>query len=606
MGKHVMTCNSEKLMQLWMFATFVVCALIGSASVKFARAQHIEPSNINYANQGWTPADRDTFYTTSQGSLMMRYAWFKALRRIDVDEPFGGDQLQRYGYLPNERSKSNPEGLPVGFVITGDAASGDIGMNCAACHTAQIEYEKDGRTHSLRLDGAPAKADFQLFLSELTQAARKTLSESNRFDAFARDVLGKRFSTIRAVRLKAEFGTWVQQFGDLMDASLPATPWGPGRLDAFGMTLNRVAGHDLNIRENLHPADAPVSYPFLWNASRQDRTLWTGGVRGGLSIQALGRNTGEAFGAFARFKPVLAPNQPVAGPPIIRFGENSISFAGLQKLEEQIARLRPPPWPKDIFGFDQALADKGKALFETHCAQCHGGEENSDPAPGANTTPVKAVGTDPKVVRNTLRLVDPGILIGSLVPETGHVATLENPANAHDLLAVAAVGTLAYQAGIEVRMLQPGGVTRALRNDMAKVPPDQKIGLGRIREIGEFINMRLAGMYRPAPITASGAAYASRPLQGIWATAPYLHNGSVPNLWELLKPARERMATFKVGSRMFDQKYVGYVTDQSPYRHGDFVADPANQNGNGNGGHEFGIDLTEDERWALIEYLKGL
>ena len=56
---------------------------------------------------------------------MMPYAWFKALRRLDVDEPFGGDQLQRYGYLPNAKSaKWNPEGLPVGFVIDGDAATG--------------------------------------------------------------------------------------------------------------------------------------------------------------------------------------------------------------------------------------------------------------------------------------------------------------------------------------------------------------------------------------------------------------------------------------------------------------------------------------------------
>ena len=61
-----------------------------------------------------------------------------------------------------------------------------------------------------------------------------------------------------------------------------------------------------------------------------------------------------------------------------------------------------------------------------------------------------------------------------------------------------------------------------------------------------------------------------------------------------------------VGSRVFDPKRVGYVTDQSPFKNGTFVADPNNANGNGNGGHEFGTDLSEGERWALIEYLKGL
>ena len=50
---------------------------------------------------------RQTFYTTSQGSHMMPYLWYKALRRLDADEPFGGDQLQRYGYLPNDKSAKN-------------------------------------------------------------------------------------------------------------------------------------------------------------------------------------------------------------------------------------------------------------------------------------------------------------------------------------------------------------------------------------------------------------------------------------------------------------------------------------------------------------------
>src|SRR5262249_18544154 len=77
------------------------------------------PPVVVYADQGWSAADRDTFYTTSQGSRMMPYAWFKALRRTDSDELFAADQLQRYGYLPNDRSKSNPEGLPIGFVIDG-------------------------------------------------------------------------------------------------------------------------------------------------------------------------------------------------------------------------------------------------------------------------------------------------------------------------------------------------------------------------------------------------------------------------------------------------------------------------------------------------------
>src|SRR5262249_57177714 len=116
--------------------------------------------------------------------------WYKALRRAHRKERVPADKLQRYVYLPNDRSKSNREGLPVGFVIDGSAATGDLGMTCSACHTAQLEYEKDGKTYALRLDGAPANADFQQFLADLTAAARATSMQPDRFNAFAIAVLG--------------------------------------------------------------------------------------------------------------------------------------------------------------------------------------------------------------------------------------------------------------------------------------------------------------------------------------------------------------------------------------------------------------------------------
>jgi hypothetical protein len=73
-----------------------------------------------------------------------------------------------------------------------------------------------------------------------------------------------------------------------------------------------------------------------------------------------------------------------------------------------------------------------------------------------------------------------------------------------------------------------------------------------------------------------------------------------------LTPAKKRTRSFKVGSRVFDPKNVGYVTDRSPFDNGTFIVDPANANGNGNAGHEYGTALSEDDRWAIIEYLKAL
>jgi hypothetical protein len=98
--------------------------------------------------------------------------------------------------------------------------------------------------------------------------------------------------------------------------------------------------------------------------------------------------------------------------------------------------------------------------------------------------------------------------------------------------------------------------------------------------------------------------YKARPLDGIWATAPYLHNGSVPNLYQLLLPSTERATTFQVGSRVFDPVNVGFVSDEGPFRFDTLLK------GNSNKGHEgsrYGTDkLSDKERWELVEYLKTL
>ena len=123
---------------------------------------------------------------------------------------------------------------------------------------------------------------------------------------------------------------------------------------------------------------------------------------------------------------------------------------------------------------------------------------------------------------------------------------------------------------------------------------------------------------------ASLNAYRARPLNGIWATAPYLHNGSVPTLYDLLLPIKKegdpedgkyRPESFMVGSREFDPVKVGFRTEGydghkfTTFRIGDL-----------NSGHEYAAGntkvspddeeplpaLTETERWELLEFLKTL
>jgi hypothetical protein len=93
------------------------------------------------------------------------------------------------------------------------------------------------------------------------------------------------------------------------------------------------------------------------------------------------------------------------------------------------------------------------------------------------------------------------------------------------------------------------------------------------------------------------------PLAGVWASGPYLHNGSVPTIYELLSPVAERRAVFWTGGRELDAKRLGYVSDDAPGR---FRFDTS-LTGNLNAGHVYPPQgLTPDERLALIEFLKTL
>ncbi len=567
--------------------------------------------------QGWSAADRDRFYTTGQGSRLMPYTWFKALRRVDVDEPFGADRLQRYGYLRYDSPRS-VEGLPMGFVVQGSRELGDLGMSCASCHTTAISYKKDNVQYDLLVDGAPANVDFQQFLVDLTAAVRLTFRDSTRFTVFAKTVLGADYSAAAEDTLRVSFGQWVTQFGDFMDRSLPRTPWGPGRLDAFGMIFNRVTGKDLGIVENYAVADAPVSYPFLWNAGRQDRTQWTGSVPNGHYIPALGRNGGEVLGVFGDLKPklvtpILAELNRLFGWKIditVDLSENSIDFEGLQALEELMGTLKPPPWPADVFGpLDATRVARGRDLFQANCASCHG-ENPSPQTAGTWHTPLLDVGTDPRTANNACREVKTGVFNGAglLSKMKGDpMARLGPTARAADVLSDVALGVIIAGAidAVKNGTVEQSGVWRGLTKDIradAGTAGGQVASTRDPAAVEDKVKTLMTGIYKQ-PDTCP-PAYEARVLHGVWATAPYLHNGSVPTLAELLTPPAQRKPTFAVGSREYDPKNVGYVTDKGAAANGTFVADP--RTGNANTGHPFGTALPEDDRWSLIEYLKSI
>jgi hypothetical protein len=96
--------------------------------------------------------------------------------------------------------------------------------------------------------------------------------------------------------------------------------------------------------------------------------------------------------------------------------------------------------------------------------------------------------------------------------------------------------------------------------------------------------------------------YRARPLNGVWATGPFLHNGSVPSLAALLLPPAERPASFYVGQREIDPVNVGFVDAEGPRTMLYDTSIP----GNSNSGHTYGTALSAADKEALVEFMKIL
>ena len=457
----------------------------------------------------WTPATRLQFYSQDQGSQIMPLAWFEALKQPN-GQPFAAASLSRYGYLPNPASPT--PGLPVGFTVNGSGDRTMVGMTCAACHTRQIS--SGGIQY--RIDGGPAIVDFQSFLADLDTAVATVLNSNAAFTAFANAVLGPSPPPAQQAVLKSAVQAWFLRFDTLIKGALPAQPWGPGRLDAVSMIFNRLTGLDLGpppsylIPDNIQQATAPVRYPFLWNAAIQDHTQWPGFADNGNTDLGLARNLGEVYGVFGTF----APEKACFG--IDYLDTNSANFPGLLALEELIKKIGPPQWPWTV---NNTLADKGEAMFNLPtanggCVDCHGIKPGVTRPIDQKTwlTPVLDVGTDTREYDILAWTAQSGVLNGA--------STLADPTPLKPVdLVDQHPGHGRDRLDRAVLPREPDHLPVRRRQEPAGEPPAPVGGL--------------KGMYN---LDADVGAYESRVLQGIWAAAPYLHNGSVPTLAQLLTP----------------------------------------------------------------------
>jgi hypothetical protein len=379
----------------------------------------------------------------------------------------------------------------------------------------------------------------------------------------------------------------------------------------------------LRVRNAIfNEADAPVSYPFLWDITHSDYVQWNA-VAANAGVGPLGRNTGEVIGVFGILDWKAEKSSPFSLSALITGEKNkqqiidfksSIDLINLSRIEFHLKSLQSPQWPEEILGkIDMEKASRGQLLYNAYCEACHQviERDNYNRVLVGSMANVDAMGTDPAMARNSVNY-------------KGYTGNFES------VYQDVGLGSVVIQKRAPV--LQ--ALTAATKGVVATPDADKWV----VRRFADWAYMLgksffdndikpsvKSGNYK-ADTTASPyqslLSYKGRSLNGIWATAPYLHNGSVPNLYALLLPKKRegdpddglyRPDQFMVGSREFDPVKVGFKSDGY-----DGFTFKAVQVGDLNTGHEYGMGriaeadgkilpaLTEQERWDLIEYIKTL
>jgi hypothetical protein len=641
-------------------------------------------NSIRYLNdQGWKPKDSLWFDNISQGSDLIPYDFFLVLEQKGSTELFRSNENMnnRYRYLARKPTFNNPDGLPIGLVKDNYRGKDFMGYTCAACHTGQINYNGVG----IRIDGAPAMADMDSFLTDLSAAVRAAQADPAVQARFIANVL-KLGNYGTADEVKADLQKYALRLTAYRVINKSDTHYGFSRLDAFGRIYNQVLEYVLNVtdiktalgelvaegrisqdelnkggvtallkklekkpvldgndrdkimfrlvstlslkqtlyfrNEIFNAPNAPVSYPFLWDIPQHDYLQWNA-IAANAGLGPIGRNTGEVIGVFGTMNWSRSNHWTLAGvfsgqgllnTHPINFS-SSVNVHNLALIEDHLKSLQSPVWPQDILPkLDMARVQRGNVLFDRYCSSCHAEIDRtaSDRRIVAHISALDNIKTDPAMAKNSVGYQGySGILRNTYVGAGPGNILLDKRAPVAALLTKA---TTAVVATPDADKWWP--------RRFVEWAYDLVFSL-RSNDIAASLKH---GDYHPdttADPFASVVSYKGRALNGIWATAPYLHNGSVPTLYDLLLPAAPmpgdppgmeyRPSTFMVGSREFDPVKVGFKT--SGYTGFEFLTSAL---GNSNTGHDYGARdvmgpdgkmlraLTKDERMDLVEYLKSL
>jgi len=462
--------------------------------------------------------------------------------------------------------------------------------------------------------------------------------------------------------------------------SLYTTTEGYGRTDGLGRIANTVFG-DYITPDNYRIANAPVNYPHVWDIWAFDWVQWMGSVRQAMARnvnEALGTRAridlrhAETLYDHTVMLPelhcietTLQHLKPPTWPEDL-FGAIDHSLAREGKaLFDSSCRNCHGPFPQQAV---DGKVDYSQTARHHRCDTCHGpfvttpdgGMKNLI---NAGRHPLLSGLVDSK--RASDEISPAGDDFPPLYGEDDGYADQSERSDYWEMIHIplsyigtdptSALNMINYRydisSVIELVKAQPGDSPLRVPPDCAQAPgpyciDDPKAvsfavgirfigGEARYQQYRDWALMAADG-YTPRPDKERAVAdlngfgeednpvawraYRPRPLEGIWATAPFLHNGSVPSIYQLLLPAEERDAEFYLGRKEFDPATLGIEVSPFP---GAFRFD-TRVTGNSNLGHEFDDGLcgdgvigyavpgqrgycrqfTERERMAIIEYLK--
>lgn len=491
----------------------------------------------------WSPADRDAFLHGSMSAEMVPERVLRAFIAVYRDL-FPRVDLTNFGLIADPAF-----GWPVGVSRRPAAHLGGtpaLGINCASCHVAELTPVAGGAP--VRVLGATSHFDVEAFFGALTVATFRP-GDPTAMLPFLRAYLAAAPDGDDATAQALLRAGWVREERAIVPAIM-SDPTGSAGVAAGG--LHVIPADDLNLdRARLERGD-------VLSVVRATLRLMHN-VRAGLHI----------------------PDQiPAVLPPASGPGRND-AF-GLLALSLFGA---PQPYAPAKFGVVWNLADRRWVHWDGN--------------------------TESPISRNLLAALGLG---APLVGTRGWVdyAAVKRQTDLSENIraprwpfavdaAAAGRGRSVYQARCASCHEGPESDARLYRAiDVGTDPTRANLFTPALAQrFNAFLaDVQVDGYQAPsAPGVRSTGKYWSPTLAGVWARAPYLHNGSVRTLGELLTAPAERPAAWQRGSRRYDRAALGYA-DEGPYRF------DTRAPGNGNGGHAFGSDLPAADKRDLLEFLK--